>query len=212
MDACHWAAAGGDVVLALGGDHSMSVGTVAAQVGHHGDNLGVIWVDSHADINTADTSTTGNTHGMTLGRLLGLESHWLPILRPHQIVYVGLCSVDPPERHFLADLGIRYVSATEVASASPGDVADFVAEVVGDFDNIHISFDVDVAAKGGTGTPVPGSMSEDDATCIARALGETFQGRITGVDCVELNVRDFPNTETVHFARNFIWNLFPERS
>jgi arginase len=144
---------------------------------------------------------------MVLGRLLGLEPGWPPLLRPEQLFYVGLSSVDPPEQFIIDKLEIPHITAAHVSQMSPNDIVGAIEDELGHFDNIHVSFDVDVASKSGTGTPVVDSMDESQALEIARAIGDTLGPQIVGVDCVELNVRDFPSETALPFARNFLWNL-----
>lgn len=107
----------GYLSLLLGGDHSLGLGSIAATARAHSD-FGVIWVDAHADINTPETTVTGNIHGMPLSWVFGIAGkvagfEWVsdtPMLRPDQLVYIGLRDVDPCEKKLLKTLGIKAFS------------------------------------------------------------------------------------------------------
>src|SRR5690606_28482520 len=109
----------GAFAIALGGDHSVSMGTVPGVAA--GGELGVLWVDAHADVNTPETSPSGNVHGMPVAHLLGLGDARFPALwgdrpplSPRDVVYVGLRSVDPPEREAIVRLGIAAYTMSDV--------------------------------------------------------------------------------------------------
>lgn len=201
-----------DRTLTLGGDHSVAVGTVGAQLLEHGEDLGILWVDAHADINTRRTSTTGNKHGMPLSYLLGLErDHWMrdsfPILDPSQIVYLGLNSVDPAEQAIIDSLGITHVRASEVKTSGVDGAFDLIAPLLDHFDRLHVSFDVDVCGDiAGTGTP-EGLLTTEETLDVAREIKNRFQEVICGVDLVEVNVHDFTCPKTIPLARNILTNL-----
>jgi arginase len=201
-----------DRTLTLGGDHSVAVGTVGAQLLEHGENLGVLWVDAHSDINTRRTSTTGNTHGMPLSRLLGLERDpWMrdsfPTLDPSQIVYLGLNSVDPAEQAMIDSLGITCVHASEVKTSGVDGAFDLITPLLDHFDCLHVSFDVDVCGDiAGTGTP-EGILSTEETLDVAREIKNRFEEVICGVDLVETNVHDFPCPKTIPLARNILTNI-----
>lgn len=101
-------------LLMLGGDHCIPIGTIAA-VKRARPNTGIVWVDAHADINTPQTSSSGNLHGMPLSFLLGLHDtkslpsfeYFEPCLKPSDIVYIGLRDVDKEEKKIIKDLGIK---------------------------------------------------------------------------------------------------------
>ncbi len=144
----------GTFPLVLGGDHSVSIGSLAGILRSR-PNTGVIWVDAHADLNTPWMSSSGNMHGMPVGLLMeglmpegkthkdipGLE--WLhedwegsegwpaygpndtpPRLTPKDIIYVGLRDVDGPERHAIKDLGIKYFTMYDIDRFGIGKVMD----------------------------------------------------------------------------------------
>lgn len=212
FQACSNAARRYDRVLTLGGDHSVALGTVGAQLLEHRGNLGVLWVDAHADINTKHTSTTGNSHGMVVSRLMGLDSvPWMgdhfPILDPSQIVYLGLNSVDPPEKELLDALGVTYITASEVKNMGVTAAMDLVDDAFDKFDAFHVSFDVDVCGHAmGTGTP-DGILSIEETVDVASEIRHRFGDSVCGVDMVEVNTHDFYCKETITIARNVITEI-----
>ena len=211
---CSNAAHHHDRVLTLGGDHSIAVGTIGAQLLEHGDNLGVLWIDAHADINTRKTSPSGNLHGMAVAHLLGLERGavagypWMrsgfPTLSPSQLVYVGLNSLDSAERPMVDALGIPDLTASEVKDMGVRNAMDLVESLVDHFDHLHVSFDVDVCGEiSGTGTP-DGILTIEETLEVAHEIGNRFNESISGVDLVETNTHDFDCPTTVPLARNVI--------
>jgi arginase len=130
-------------MLLLGGDHSVSVGSIRAALSVHPD-LKVIWVDAHGDMNTPETSPTGNLHGMPLASLLGLfrkqDRH--PVLLPENLCLVGVRALDPAEADLIARTGIQVATVTQVKEKG-------IAKVLSDFgvitgrQPIHLSFDID---------------------------------------------------------------------
>jgi len=182
--------------LTIGGDHSLAVGSIAA-VAEAWSNLRIIWVDAHADINTPETSPSGNIHGMPLAFLMGLVKdpivgfEWLkPCLKPHQVVYIGLRDVDNEERVIVKEQGVKYFSMTEVDIYG----IDKVVEMALDHINpkrenpIHMSFDIDAIDPEfcpSTGTKVMGGLTYREARRICEKVAET--GQLVGLDLVEVN-------------------------
>ncbi|KAF4576626.1 Arginase [Pleurotus pulmonarius] len=162
----------GELPVTLGGDHSLAMGTISGTLTTYPD-AGVIWVDAHADINTVETTDTGNIHGMPLAFLLGLtacdtvpaapnapaSSHatqpfsWIPsppLLTPSRLVYIGLRDVDAGEKAILKKHGIKAFSMHEVDRYGIGKVVELAMEWLNkDYQGahgqrpIHLSFDVD---------------------------------------------------------------------
>lgn len=147
----------GRLVLTLGGDHSIAVGTVSGSAKATRERLGrdiaVIWVDAHADINTPATSGSGNIHGMPVAYLTGLARApkedprvfgWLTEahrLLPNKLVYIGLRDVDIGEKKILRENGIKAFSMHDIDRHGIGKIMDMALEYVGD-SPIHLSFDV----------------------------------------------------------------------
>lgn len=184
----------GTVPVCLGGDHSVSMGTIAGSVRRVG-RLGVIWLDAHADLNTPDTSPSNNIHGMPLAHLLGrghpsLLGIWGGggLLRPEDVVYVGLRSIDEGERRAIKDLGIRAFTMKEIDQRGIAAVAREALEHLSGLDNVHLSFDADALDPDlapGVGTPVPGGLTYREAHLLMELLADA--GAIASVDLVEVN-------------------------
>ena len=184
-------------VFTIGGDHSCGIGTVAGALNYNPD-IRIIWVDAHADINTPETSPSGNVHGMPLAFHLGLIkdqnvrelTKWVPQLKPENIAYIGLRDVDPGEVQILKDMGIRAYTAKDVKDQG---VQNILAEVRSDLDpdnqqEFHISFDVDALDPKfipSTGTPVMEGLDLIEGQAILREFALT--GRLTSLDLAEVN-------------------------
>ncbi len=179
--------------VALGGDHSISMGTVAGVA--RGQRTGVVWVDAHADLNTPETSPSGNVHGMPMAHLLGLGSplfHAMwgggAVVRPEDVVYVALRSVDPGERALIHDLGIRFFSMKEIDELGIARVAAETIERLTNLPRVHVSFDADALDPGvapGVGTPIKGGLTLREAFLLMELLAEAEIA--TSLDLVEVN-------------------------
>lgn len=179
--------------LTLGGDHSISMATVAGAAG--AGRTGVVWVDAHADLNTPDTSPSQNIHGMPLAHLLGLGDPTLldiwgggAVIRPEDVVYVGLRSVDPGERALIHELGIRAFTMTDVDRLGVAAVAAAALAHRAGVARLHVSFDADALdphLAPGVGTPVQGGLTYREAHLLMELLAES--GLVTSVDLVEVN-------------------------
>lgn len=185
----------------LGGDHAISIGSVAgvAHNPHHqarGEGrTGVLWVDAHSDLNTPAISPSGNVHGMPLATLLDLEKTALSnvwgggaILRPEDIVYIGLRSVDAEEKRLIREHNIKAYDTNAIDFKGLNKVIDESLEYLAHVDNLHVSFDADVldpSIAPGVGTPVNGGLTFREAHYLMERLAAS--GRVTSVDLVEVN-------------------------
>ncbi|KAI0822717.1 Ureohydrolase [Trametes gibbosa] len=185
----------GQLPLTLGGDHSLAMGTISGTLQKYPDAC-VVWVDAHADINTAETTDSGNIHGMPLSFLLGIgpaveEFAWVkPLLKPHRLVYIGLRDVDHGERRILREHGIKAFSMHEVDKYGIGRVVEMALDHVnpGRKLPIHLSFDVDAldpSVAPSTGTPVRGGLTFREGHYICEAVYET--GCLVALDIMEVN-------------------------
>jgi arginase len=194
--ACAAAARDGDFVLLAGGDHSVAAGSVSAALAVRPD-VGVVWVDAHADINTPATSPSGSMHGMPVALLTraaqahaGREWDFLrgsPRLEPSALVYVGLRDLDPEEAALVRSLGILAFSMQDVDQRG---IARVMAAALRHLKGrpLHLSFDVDAVDPGviaATGTAVPGGLSYREAHFVCEAVAAT--SRLVSMDLVELN-------------------------
>ena len=196
----------GRMVLTLGGDHSIAIGTVAgtskAIRERTGRDVAVIWVDAHADINTPETSDSGNIHGMPVAFLTGLAKSdekemfgWLsedfdakPALSVTKLVYIGLRDVDRGEKQILREHGIRAFSMHDIDRWGIGTVVEKALAHIGTDTPIHLSFDVDALDPQwapSTGTPVRGGLTLREGDYIAECVHET--GQLVAMDLVEVN-------------------------
>lgn len=182
-----------EFIVALGGDHSITMGTFPAL--RHGEPTGLLWVDAHADVNTPASSPSGNVHGMPVAHLLGLGDTRLHDLwgggaavRPEHVVYLGLRSVDPGEREIIHDLGITAFTMKDVDRRGVGYLAAAAIEQLGGLARLHVSFDadsLDPSIAPGVGTPVPGGLTYREAHLLMELLADT--GKVTSLDLVEVN-------------------------
>ncbi|KAK5057683.1 A-agglutinin attachment subunit precursor [Exophiala bonariae] len=193
----------GRMVLTLGGDHSIAIGTIAGTAKavrerHNGQDMAVIWVDAHADINTPETSDSGNVHGMPVAFLTGLATSdrkemfgWLADdqrISTRKLVYIGLRDVDRGEKKILRDNGIKAFSMHDIDRHGIGRVVEMALAHIGTDIPIHLSFDVDALDPmwaPSTGTPVRGGLTLREGDYIAECVHET--GQLVAMDLVEVN-------------------------
>ena len=179
--------------LVLGGDHSISMGSVAG-VAERG-RTGVIWIDAHTDVNTPRTSPSGNIHGMPLAHLLGEGDERLldiwgggAAVRAEDVVFIGLRSVDEGERTFIGSHGIAAFTMKDIDRRGIAEVADAAIAHLNNADYVHISFDADAldpSVAPGVGTPVPGGLTYREAHLLMELLADA--DIVTSLDVVEVN-------------------------
>ena len=167
--------------IVLGGDHSLSMGSVA----------GAARVDAHADFNTPETSPSGNVHGMPLAVLSGLGHPRLTevfrAVDPKDVVLVGVRSLDPGEKRLLKEAGVRVYTMHEVDRLGVARIAEEVLKHLQGLP-LHVSLDADVldpTLAPGVGTPVPGGLTYREAHLLMEILAES--GRVQSLDLVEVN-------------------------
>jgi len=185
----------GELPVTLGGDHSLAIGTVSGTLKNYPDAC-LIWIDAHADINTVESTESGNIHGMPVSFLLGIGSKveifsWVqPILKPERLVYIGLRDVDAGEKKILREHNIKAFSMHEVDKYGIGKIVDMALDHVNPKRDrpIHLSFDVDAldpSVAPSTGTPVRGGLTFREGHYICEAVCET--GLLVGLDIMEVN-------------------------
>ncbi|RJE21890.1 arginase [Aspergillus sclerotialis] len=197
----------GKMVLTLGGDHSIAIGTISGTSKAIRERLGrdmaVIWVDAHADINTPEMSESGNIHGMPMSFLTGLAKGdtddmfgWMkePAVSTRKLVYIGLRDVDREEKKLLREQGIKAFSMHDIDRHGIGRVVEMALAHIGNDIPIHLSFDVDALDPQwapSTGTPVRGGLTLREGDFICECVHET--GNLVAMDLVEVN----PSLETM---------------
>lgn len=187
----------GKFSVVLGGDHSVAIGSIAGVLSSRPD-VGVIWIDAHADINTPETSPSGNMHGMPVSFLMKLDGtrgydefqflEDVPALKPEQIAYVGLRDIDPKERDVLRRSGINSIfTMHEIDKYGISRVMDEVMHRL-DGRPLHVSYDVDAVDPmfaPATGTVVRGGLTYREAFYVAERIAES--GMLGSLDMVEVN-------------------------
>ena len=189
----------GRVPAFVGGDHSLSMGTISGVARHCaaiGKPLFVLWVDAHGDFNTPATSETGNIHGMPLALLCGepdfgpeYDGEWRGIVDPRNVTIFGARSIDRPERQLLERRGVDVVDMRRIDEL--GVVAlmrEVLAKVEAAGGHLHVSLDVDAidpAIAPGAGTPVAGGLTFREAHLVMEMIHDS--GTMGSLDIVELN-------------------------
>lgn len=170
----------------IGGDHSVGAVTVQAHLDKYLDDLLVIWIDAHADVNTVESSVSKNIHGMPVAPLLGLMNHWWKSntvnthhnLKPKNLLYVGIRDLDPFEIQVINKFDIKYF--TKYSNQVNNWIKSHPAK------NIHISCDIDgidPMFMPSTGTPVPNGLTVNDVCHIINVSKK----KLVGFDLVEFN-------------------------
>lgn len=174
----------GGLPIVLGGDHSIAMGTLAGLSRAYGAPAGLVWIDAHADINSPDSSTTGNVHGMPL--YFALKKGFADADRTVQI---GLRDVDPNEKRLLREFGVKTFTMTDVDKLGMVHVMEQARAIAGAGGRqIHVSFDMDAidpSEAPGTGTPVKGGLSYREAHLVMEMLHDS--GQLGSIEMVEIN-------------------------
>jgi arginase len=183
----------GAIPIILGGDHSISMGSVSGVSRKR--RTGVLWIDAHTDLNTPDMSPSGNIHGMPLAHLLGKGDERLlniwgggAILKPEDIVFIGIRSVDAGERKVIGDQGIKVYTMKDIDKLGMAQVAERALEHLSHVDQLHVSFDADALDPNeapGVGTPVTGGLTYREAHLLMELLADAKV--VTSLDLVEVN-------------------------
>ncbi|WP_108671647.1 arginase [Peribacillus acanthi] len=209
----------GSFPLVLGGDHSIAIGTIAG-VAKHYQNLGVIWYDAHGDLNTSETSPTGNIHGMPLAVSLGLGESTLtnilgyaPKIKPENVVLIGARSLDEGERELIKEIGIKVYTMHEIDRMGMAKVMDeAITYLKSKTDGVHLSLDLDgldPADAPGVGTPVLGGISYRESHLAMEMLAEAQL--ITSAEFVEVNPILDEKNKTATVAVALMGSLFGEK-
>ena len=193
-DLVAWAATDGHLPLVLGGDHSVALGTLGGLARVHGPG-GVLWLDAHADLNTPETTPSGNVHGMALAAALGIagpafaSDGWpLPAVQRGRVALVGVRSLDLGERELLQRLDARVFTMSDLDRKGVQRVMEEALDHVAGPNFVHVSLDLDVVdpeVAPGVGTPVRGGLSYREAHLALELVAEA--GSTGSLEVVEVN-------------------------
>ena len=207
----------GDFTLFLGGDHSISIGSVAAM--SQDTPIGLIWLDAHGDFNTPESSPSGNIHGMPVAVLVGEGEEALVNIGyagakvlPQNVVMIGIRDLDKKERERLRESGIHVYTMREIDEVGIGRIAHQTLATLQHLQHIHISFDVDSLdprTAPGVGTPVPGGLTYRETHLLMEILGES--GLIRSMDVVEVNPILDKGNQTAEVAAEMIASLLGKK-
>jgi arginase len=189
----------GELPIVLGGDHSIAIGTgsgVSSFYHRRGQSVGLIWFDAHADMNTPETSPSGNIHGMPLAALLGRGAAELtgiggfaPKLDPRHCAHIGARDVDPGERELIRELGVRFFTMREIDERGMSACVDEAIQIASRADaGYYVTLDVDALDPGdapGSGTVVRGGLTYREAHLAMEKIAEA--GGAAAVEVVEIN-------------------------
>jgi arginase len=209
----------GSFPLVLGGDHSIAIGTLAG-VSKHYSSLGVIWYDAHGDLNTAETSPSGNIHGMPLAVSLGIGHRSLtelagytPKVKPENVVIIGARSLDEGEKDLIKEKGIKVYTMHEIDRLGMAKVMEETITYLKDkTDGVHLSLDLDGLDPHdapGVGTPVMGGISYRESHLAMEMLEES--GIVTSAEFVEVNPILDDKNKTAQAAVALMGSLFGEK-
>jgi len=206
------AVADGELPLALGGDHSIAIGTLAG-AGRDAE-LGAVWFDAHGDFNTPETSPSGNVHGMPLAAALGKGSFadrpWARSagLREENVAIVGLRSIDDAEREALRESDVTVYTMSDIDARGLTPVVEDALDVATDgVEGFHVSLDLDwldPSEAPGVGTPVRGGVSYREAHAamerVATRDGADGAADLRSLELVEVNPILDEHNETAELA------------
>ncbi len=192
----------GALPLVLGGDHSIALGTLGGLASVHGAG-GVLWIDAHSDVNTPETSPSGNVHGMALAAALGLAGSgfesdaWpLPAVDPKRVALVGTRLLDDGERLLLREAGVRVFTMSEIDRIGIERTIREALDRISGPGFVHVSLDMDVLdpdVAPGVGTPVRGGLTYREAHLALELVAESQLAR--SLEVVEVNpILDRENT------------------
>jgi arginase len=205
--------------LVFGGDHSIAIGTLAG-ISKHYENLGVIWYDAHGDLNTEESSPSGNIHGMPLAVSLGIGhpalttiADYSPKIKPENIVIIGARSLDEGERELIREKGIKVYTMHEIDRLGMTKVMEEAVSYLKDkTDGVHLSLDLDgldPSDAPGVGTPVLGGISYRESHLAMEILEESKI--ITSAEFVEVNPILDDKNKTATVAVALMGSLFGEK-
>ncbi|MFT4647505.1 MAG: arginase [Planctomycetota bacterium] len=214
----------GDFPLVVGGDHSIAIGTVSGIASHFhksDQKIGLIWFDAHGDMNTPETSESGNIHGMPLAALLGYGpgsltrlSRRFPAVDVENAVLVGIRSLDEREREMVNKSGIRCITMKEIDQHGIHKAMEEAIQIASNGTaGFHLSFDLDgtdPSVAPGVGTPVPGGISFREAHTVLELCAESE--KLVGLEMTEINPILDERNRTAQVTVQFIESALGRRT
>jgi arginase len=193
------ALARGQMPLVIGGDHSIAVGTASGLSNHFRrkkKRIGLLWIDAHPDMNTPETSPSGNVHGMPLACITGTGPRKLthiygyaPTVDPKSVALIGIRDVDALEKPHVKNSGVRAFTMRDIDERGMRVVVEEALQIVlSGTDGFHVSLDMDAVdpeIAPGVGTPVRGGLSYREAHLAMEMIGDA--GRMVALEVVEVN-------------------------
>jgi arginase len=205
--------------ILLGGDHSLSIGSIAAVARHCRDmrkTLRILWLDAHADFNTRELSLTGSLHGMPVSCLCGFGPRELlqiggasPAISPRWVRQIGIRSVDAGERRFVHEQDLDVFDMRSIDELGIRRVMELALQDMDTNTHLHVSFDVDCLdpeIAPGVGTTVAGGLSYREAQLCMEMIADS--GRVGSLDIMELNPALDVRNKTAVLAVDLIESLF----
>jgi arginase len=207
---------GGELPVVLGGDHSIAIGSVAGVAAFYREReqpVGLIWFDAHADMNTPETSPSGNIHGMPLAVLLGLGAPELtavggfsPKLDPRFCAHIGARDVDAGERELIRRLGIRFFTMREIDERGMKVCIEEAIAIASQAPaGYHVTLDVDAldpVDAPGSGTVVRGGLTYRETHLAMEKIAEA--GGMASLEVVEINTALDVNNRTAELGVELI--------
>ena len=212
----------GDFPLVIGGDHSIAIGTIAGIASFcrkKNKTLGVLWVDAHGDMNTAETSPSGNIHGMPLAVSVGLGALELTSVGgdfrkvdPKNIVMIAIRDLDEGEKSAIKKNGLNIFTMEDIDKHGMAVVITKALRKLRAVDYLHVSFDLDAMdpqVAPGVGTPVKGGLDYREAHLIMETLAESK--RMTSLEIVEANPILDNRNQSAEFAVELVQSGFGKK-
>ena len=205
--------------IMLGGDHCLGIGSISAVARHcreTGKKLRVLWLDAHADFNTAALTPSGNIHGMPVACLCGhgprelveIGGH-VPAISPREIVQIGIRSVDAGEKRFVHEMGIEVFDMRFIDEMGIRHTMEMALDGLDANTHLHVSLDVDFldpVIAPGVGTTVRGGPNYREAQLCMEMIADT--GLLASLDIVELNPALDVRNQTAELAVDLVESLF----
>jgi arginase len=212
----------GTVPVTIGGDHSLAIGSIAgvsSRFRRLKQNFGLIWFDAHGDINTPNTSLSGNVHGMPFAVSLGLGDPRLvnllgfaPKIEPKRAALIGIRDLDDGERELINQSGITPFTMSDIDHHGLATIVDAAVAAVKDVSGIHVSFDIDVIdpdVAPGVSTKAPGGLNYRESHFALELIAES--GLISSIDIVELNPAFDHQNKTAELAAELVLSALGKR-